>query len=99
MSLRGSRITLYPNDFSDASNGSELPTHYSFRESRSMLVSMPVSAVGRVCVLAAAIAASAVSAGAQANRANQAQLRWYDAYNQAERAVQKRDWATAERLL
>lgn len=60
---------------------------------------MPVNAIGRVFLLAAAIAAATVALGAQANRANQAQLRWYDAYAQAERAIQKRDWATAERLL
>lgn len=64
-----------------------------------MLGSMPVSAIPRILLLATAIAAATVAAGAQANRANQTQLRWYDAYNQAVRAVQNRDWATAERLL
>jgi hypothetical protein len=35
----------------------------------------------------------------QPNRANQAQLRWYDAYQQAVAAVQRGDWVTAEGLL
>ena len=39
------------------------------------------------------------TASAQASRANQAQTRWYDAYQQAVRAVERRDWSTAEKFL
>jgi hypothetical protein len=64
-----------------------------------MLVSTPVSPIARAFVLVVALTAPAVAVSAQSNRANQTQLRWYDAYNQGVRAVQNRDWAAAERLL
>jgi tetratricopeptide (TPR) repeat protein len=40
-----------------------------------------------------------VPVSGQASRANQAQLRWYDAYEQARAAIQRRDWTAAEQLL
>jgi hypothetical protein len=64
-----------------------------------MLVSTPVSLIARAFVLVVALTAPAVAVSAQSNRANQTQLRWYDAYNQGVRAVQNRDWAAAELLL
>ena len=64
-----------------------------------MLVSEPVGLIRRSLVLICVMVATAAPAAGQANRANQAQLRWYDAYNQAKKAIESRNWATAERLL
>lgn len=60
---------------------------------------MPVRLIRGSLVLISVVVVIAAPAAGQANRANQASLRWYDAYAQATKAVQNRDWATAERLL
>lgn len=64
-----------------------------------MLGSISVRSICWRLALTSLIVALTIPVSGQANRANQAQARWYDAYQQAVSAVQRRDWPTAERLL
>ena len=64
-----------------------------------MLGSIPVRTLVQVLTAAALLVTVTSSAWGQANRANQSQLRWYDAYDQALAAIKKADWTTAEKLL
>ena len=64
-----------------------------------MLGSISVKSFRAPFALTTLVIATTIPLSGQANRANQAQMRWYDAYQQGVTAVQRRDWATAERLL
>ena len=64
-----------------------------------MVGSISVRSICWLLALTSPIVALTIPVSAQASRANQAQVRWYDAYQQAVSAVQRRDWPTAERLL
>ncbi len=54
---------------------------------------------GRTCVLAAVVAVAPAALPAHAGAQQQRQLRWYDAYDFGVKAVQARDWASAEKYL
>ena len=53
----------------------------------------------RMGLTPALIVALTIAVSGQANRASQSQTRWYDAYREGVAAVNKRDWATAEKRL
>lgn len=53
----------------------------------------------RCLVLAMAVLAAVSARVSAQSMASQTQARWYDAYQEGVRAVQRNDWATAERLL
>ena len=64
-----------------------------------MLGSISVKSTRWRLTLTSTIVALTFVVSGQASRASQAQARWYDAYRQGVSAVQRRDWATAEKLL
>ena len=53
----------------------------------------------RIVLTPALIVALTIVVAGQANRASQSQTRWYDAYREGVAAVNRRDWATAEKRL